>query len=341
MPEEIDFSGILYYNVGNLLIKAVFPMQIFYSLLQYIFLFVLLMIPGYIMGRRGRIDDNGSNTLTNLLTDIAMPFLVFSKLLQIDLSSLRLSAILCCLFLPLAAIVAVYLLSILVFPKKEDRSRYPVNRFCSMIPNCGFIGIPLSAAIFPDKPEITLYMSVVNVLTTYVLLTLCVYVLSEQKSEIEPKKLLFHPILAAIVLGLLGSCLADSIVAFAESFSVMLAQLATPLSMVVLGYRLSKLPIGKLLGNREMYVVIGMKLVVMPVITIALLLLLKIVGYPLDYSIIMAMLISTAVSTAGSAPALAQRYALDAEHAAAATIGTTICSVATIPLMYLLVNALF
>ena len=263
-------------------------MQIFFSLLQTIFLFVLLMIPGYILGRRGRIDDNGSNTLTNLLTDIAMPFLVFSKLLQIDLSSLRLSAILCCLLLPMAAIAAVLLLSVLVFPKKEDRSRYPVNRFCSMMPNCGFIGIPLAAAIFPDRPEVTLYVSVVNVLSTYVLLTLGTYVLSENKGDIQPKKLLFHPVLAAIVLGLIGSLLPDAVAGFAENYAVLLAQLATPLSMLVLGYRLSRLSIGNLLRNREMYMVIAMKLVVMPLISIGLLLILKLVRFPLDDSLIMA-----------------------------------------------------
>ena len=42
-----------------------------------------------------------------------------------------------------------------------------------------------------------------------------------------------------------------------------------------------------------------------------------------------------------SGTALAQRFHLDAEHGAALTIGTSVFSVATIPLLYLLVNALF
>ena len=316
-------------------------MQIFYSLLQYIFLFVMLMIPGYIMGKRSRIDDQGTNTMTNLLTDIAMPFLVFSKLLQMDVSDLRLSAILCCLLLPSAVIIGVFLLTVLVFPAKEDRSRYPVNRFCSMMPNCGFIGIPLAAAIFPDRPEITLYISVVNVISTYILLTLGTFVLSENKGDIQPKKLLFHPVLAAIVLGLLGSLLSEAAVGFIGNYAVLLAQLATPVSMLVLGYRLSRLPFGNMLRNKEMYMVILMKLAVMPLLCIGILFVLKVCRFPLDNSLIMAMLIATAVSTAGSAPALSQRFSLNAEHAAACTIGTTVCSVASIPLMYLLVNAIF
>ena len=316
-------------------------MQIFYSLLQYIFLFVLLMVPGFIMGRRGRIFDEGSGVLTNMLTDLAMPFLVFSKLLKMDVSTLRVSSVLCCFLLPLASIVGILLLSSLIFPKKADRSRYPINRFCSMMPNCGFIGIPLAAAIFPDTPEVVLYVSVVNVLCTYLLLSLGTYVLSEDKGEIQPKKLIFHPVLAAIVMGLLCSRLPGGMVDFIEDYAVMLAQLATPVSMLVLGYRLSRLPLAGILKNTEMVMTIGMKLVGMPLLTIALLFVLQICRFPLNDNLIMAMLISTAVSTAGSAPALAQRYSLDAEHAAACTIGTTVCSVATIPVMYLLVHAIF
>ena len=108
-------------------------MQIFYSLLQYISLFVLLMIPGYIMGRGKRINDSGSDILTNILTDIAMPFLVFSKLLNMDLSVLDIPSVICCFLFPIVSIVGIFLLSVIVFPKIEDGSRYPVNRFCSMM----------------------------------------------------------------------------------------------------------------------------------------------------------------------------------------------------------------
>ncbi len=313
-------------------------MQIFYSLLQYIFLFVLLMIPGFIMGKRERITDGGSGTLTNLLTDIAMPLLVFNKLLAFDLGSLRLSAVLCCLLLPLGVILATFGISLLVFPKREDRSRFPANRFCSIMPNCGFMGIPLSAAIFPHQPEVTLYVSVVNILCTYSLLTLGTFVMSGERRELKPLKLIFHPVLIAVVLGILCTMLPAPVLSFAKDYSGYLANLATPLSMLVLGYRLSKLPLLAPLGNKEFYLVIAMKLGVMPLLSIGGMAVLRLLHVPMDDSLVMALFLSTAVSTAGSAPALAQRYALNAEHTAALTIGTTVASVASVPVMYLLLQ---
>lgn len=316
-------------------------MQIFYSLLQYIFLFVLLMLPGYIMGRRGRINDSGSHVLTNILTDIAMPFLVFSKLLNMDLAMLDIPSMVCCFLFPVVSIVGIYLLSIPVFPKTGDSSRYPVNRFSSMMPNCGFIGIPLAAAVFPHNPEVVLYVSIFNLLSTYLLLSLGTYVLSEDKHEIKPRRLLFHPILFSIVLGLLCSLLPDKIVDFIENYAVMPAQLCTPVSMLVLGYRLSMLPLSGFFKHADLGMTICMKLIGMPVLTMGLLYILKCCGLQLDNNLIMAILIATAVPVAGSAPALAQRYSRDAEHAAACTIGSAICSILTIPIIYLLVLKIF
>jgi predicted permease len=75
-------------------------------------------------------------------------------------------------------------------------------------------------------------------------------------------------------------------------------------------------------------------------VTIALLFFLRMAAGPMDHSFMMAMLLATGVSTAGSAPALAQRYGLDAEHTAALTIGTTVISVLTVPVMSLLLESI-
>jgi len=316
-------------------------MPIFHSLLQNITMFVLLMIPGFLMGKRGRITDHGTETMTNLLTDIAMPLIVFNKLLRIDLGSISITSVFCCLLVPAVSVVTVLLLSAAVFPKREDRRRrYPVERFCSMMPNCGFIGIPLAAAIFPDRPIVTLYVSVVNILCTYILLTLGTYVMSEDRREIQLKKLLFHPVIAAVLLGLACSKLPSPIVDFTESYSTFLANLATPVSMLVLGYRLAKLPLVGVFKNARLYMVLGMKLIVMPLVSMGVMLLLRLT-VPMDEALVMALFLSTAVSTASSAPALAQRFSLNAEYAAALTIGTTVASIAVMPGMYLLLNLLF
>lgn len=335
------YIGLFQRSEKRVTFAGVKQMHIFYSLLQYIFLFVLLMVPGYLMGRKGTIHDSGVHVLTNILTDIAMLFLVFSKLLKMDLDILEIPSVICCFLFPILSIVGTYLISLLVFPKTGKKDRYTVNRFCSIMPNCGFIGLPLAAAVFPDNPEVVLYISIFNLLSTYLLLSLGTYVLSEDRGEIKLQRLLCHPILFSIVLGLICSRLPDGIVEFIEDYAVMPAQLCTPVSMLILGYRLSKLSVRGVIGRADLAMSIGMKLIVMPFLTIAVMYVLKLCGVPLDHGLVMAMLIATAVPVAGSAPALAQRYARDAEHSAACTIGSALCSIITIPVIYLLVLVLF
>jgi len=258
------YIGLFPETEKRVTFAGVKQMHIFYSLLQYIFLFVLLMVPGYLMGRKGTIHDSGVHVLTNILTDIAMPFLVFSKLLKMDLDILEIPSVICCFLFPILSIVGTYLISLLVFPKTGQKDRYTVNRFCSIMPNCGFIGLPLAAAVFPDNPEVVLYISIFNLLSTYLLLSLGTYVLSEDRGEIKLQRLLCHPILFSIVLGLICSRLPDDIVDFIEDYAVMPAQLCTPVSMLILGYRLSKMSVRGVIGRADLAMSIGMKLIVMP-----------------------------------------------------------------------------
>jgi len=318
-------------------------MPAFGALLKYIFLFTTLMIPGYIMGRNKRLQDESMTSLANILTDIAMPFLVFCKLLVIDVKSLRLSYILCCILIPIAIELGMYAVSVCFFRKKKDRSRYPVNRFCTFLPNVGFIGIPLSCAIFPDIPEIALYVSIANIVSSYMLLTMGIYTLTENKSDISVKKLFTSPILFAIILGFAGSMLPENaITVFMAEYSGHLANLATPLSMLVLGYNMARLSLVHIIKNTGVYAVAFLRLIISPMLTICLLVIVqRVLCIPIDHDLAIAMFIAMGVSSAGTAPAMAKRHGLDAEHAAMVTIGTTIISILTIPIVYLLAEFIF
>lgn len=318
-------------------------MPAFGALLKYIFLFTVLMIPGYSMGKRKRMEEGAMTSIANILTDIAMPFLVFFKLLDIDIRNLRISYIACCILLPIVIELSLVGISSLVFRKKEDRSQYPIDRFCTFLPNVGFIGIPLACSIFPDAPEVALYVSLVNIVSSYMLLTMGIFTLTEDKKDISVKKLLTSPVLLAIVLGLLGSMLPENpVTRFASDYSGYLANLATPLSMLVLGYNMANLSFIRLLKDKGVYLVSLLRLIVSPLLTIVVLVIVqKILRVPMEYGLVMAMFIAMGVSNAGTAPAMAKKYNMDGEHAAAVTIGTTILSVVTIPALYLLAEFVF
>jgi len=319
-------------------------MQFFFTLLKYVLLFTALMVPGVIMGKTKRIDDEAKLSLTNILTDIAMPFLVFAKLLVTDVSGLKVPYIIASVMAPFFTAWLIFAVSCLVFRKKPGDIRYQADRFCAIFPNCGFIGLPLASAIYPNNPEVVLYVSLFNITSTYLLLSLGIYTLSESTADIKPKKLLTNSVLIAVIFGLGGAVLSSKVgydkISVVGDYANTLAQLATPLSMLVLGYNLSRLSIKQMVTDLGVYSVAILRLIASPFIMIGLLLILRLF-IPVDNTFAMALLLCTAVSTAGSSPAIAGRYGKDSEHAAVVTIGNTLLSVATIPVICSIGNIIF
>ena len=54
----------------------------FADFLFYLLLFTALLAPGYILGKLGRLEEHAMKSMSNLLTDVALPFLVLSNLLK-------------------------------------------------------------------------------------------------------------------------------------------------------------------------------------------------------------------------------------------------------------------
>jgi predicted permease len=306
-----------------------------------VLLFAALLVPGYILGKARAITDVAVVSFSNILMYVAMPFLVFSKLLEIDLSSIGLLEILISALLPIALELILLAVCRFVFKGREPKKR--AAAFCSIFPNCGFLGIPLAAALWPDKPEIVLYISVFNVVSTFLLLTLGVYVLSGNKKEISLKKTLISPIFFAIVLGVVASLLnINEHWSAVGTYASTLAQLTTPLAMISLGYELSKLNVLKMWVNAGVYLTSFIKLILSPLVTVGFLALVKCVfRLEIGISISSAMLVATAVSTAASAPSMAKKYDADSEYTATLTLANTLLCIVTLPLLYTLLEVIF
>ena len=313
----------------------------FPTLIANVVLFALLIIPGFVLGKARLIERGALVSMTNILMYVAMPFLVFGKLVATDLRQISYVDILLCTVIPAVMILGGLLVAVLVFRKKGDDTRHRVGRFCAVMPNCGFLGIPLAEVLFPTRPEVAIYMSLFNVVSTFLLLTVGVYVLSGDKKDISFRRAVLSPIMASIVLGVIVSLSGISAqVPQIATYSGILAALTTPLSMLVLGVELSGLRFRRLVCTPALYVTAALKLVLMPVATVLLLFVLKLCGLPLSAPVMAALFLATAVSTAASAPAMSKKYGQDGELAAILTLGTTVLCTLTLPLLYLLADLL-
>jgi len=313
-------------------------------LLGNVLLFVALVVPGAILGKRAREGIGGAERLiTDILTDIAMPFLVLEKFTEIDVSSIGMSEMLCCILFSIGIVMLLYLISRLLFRKKgKEDKKCAVSRFCSVFPNCGFLGIPLAVAVFPNEPKVAVLVSLFNVFSTFMLLTFGIYVLSGDCKSISVGRAFLKPITVAVVIGfvLSFSGLSERLPVI-HTYSGYLAGLTTPLAMTVLGFELSKLGFKNMFATPSLYGVAALKLIVSPMIALAVLLLLRFLGVDISLELAAAMLISTGVSTAATAPAMSERYGADGRYAAILTLGTTVFCVLSLPLVSLVFELFF
>jgi len=312
-------------------------MLAFPTLLSSILLFILLIIPGFILGKAKAVEKNALNSLTNILMYIAMPFLVFAKLLTTDLCAISIWDILFCVLVPAVIILIVYAAAVVIFRKKDSDTRFRPDRFCAVFSNCGFLGIPLSEVLFPNDPKISVYVSLFNVTSTFLLLTFGVYILSGDKKNISFRHAVISPIAISIIVGVIFSL--TNIISYVpqvKTYADLLSGMTTPLSMIVLGVELSELRFTDMIKTLDLYSVSALKLILSPLAAIIIMLLLKLCGASLSQEVMAAIFLASAVSTAASASAMSKKYGADGEHAAILTLGTTLLCALTLPGMYML-----
>ena len=96
----------------------------------------------------------------------------------------------------------------------------------------------------------------------------------------------------------------------------------------------------KLFTSGKMYYACSVRLVLFPVLSVALMLLLQLLpALAITDNMILGVFISFAMPTAGLASAFSDQYHGDTENAVILTLGTTIVSAAAIPLLYWLVQS--
>lgn len=305
-------------------------------MLKNVIVFVLLAVPGFLLVKTKVLGQAESGGLSKLLTYVGLPFMVFSSTLNITFTKeLATSSVILALIGVIFTLATVGITALLT--RGEEGKSRGVMRFAMSMANNGFLGIPLAKAVFGDSPE-TAYLIVLNIITNLMLFTVGIYLISCDKKTIAPKKIILNPVLIAFVLGIIVNLtgfadLLPEVKTYAGHFS----GIVTALSMTVLGMKLAGIRFSTLFTKWKMYYAAAMRLVLFPVVGTGLLIALS-TFLPVSSAMIMGFFVAFAMPTAGLATTFADSYDGDTENAVIYTLGSTILSVATIPLLYGLLN---
>lgn len=309
-------------------------MSAFWIMLRNVLVFVALAIPGFLLVKTKKLNASGSAALSALLTYVGMPFLVLSGTLKISFTGEFIKKLLIAIVLCAAFIFLLFFLSMLLCKGEPERKKRGMMQFCTIFSNTGFLGIPLASAVFgADSTELT-YAIIFNIITNVFMFTLGVYLISGDKKTIQVKKVLLSPVLLGFIAGIILNLIkigdyVPEVVTFSNHFS----NVVTPLSMTVIGIKLGGISFKAIFTNLKTYYVSALKLIVMPVLVLAIALLLN-YTVKIGSDMVMGVLIAFATPTAGLASTFSDQHDGDTEGAVSYTLGSTIFSVLTISLLY-------
>ena len=290
---------------------------------QVLILFFLIFA-GYLVARTGVIQLEAKKAFSDLLLYLVVPLMVIhSYMTEFDPSvfsnlmlSFGLSAVL--LLLGLA-------ITMLLTAKMQGRHR-AILRFACIFSNAAYMGFPLIEALFGQ--EGLLYASAFVTVFNILLWTIGYRMVSDQAQDRNIiKTICTTPVLIAVVLGLaiyLGRVPVPELV---KQPLALIANMNTPLSMIITGMMIAGSDMKKLLKNPNLGILIVIRMLVIPVVCFGIFALLGIHGMAAEVVVLLEACPSAAITSV-----FAVQYHHDEELAAGAVVFTTLLSIVTLPL---------
>lgn len=328
-------------------------------------IFFIMMIPGIILKKCNMISDGFGKGLSNLVLYIAQPALIFLAYVRDFDGKILLNS----LYVFVFSIISHVLFSVVAIQtfKKAPDCAGRMLKFATIFSNAAFLGIPLINAVLEEAyPGSTLYASIYNITFNLFLWSLGVKICTEgrdgnengicdyQDAKLEISKdigiktknggsilkALIHPVTIAAGLGLIFFILPINsyVPKIVIDSLTMLKNLVAPLSMVVIGIRLADIDLRGIHKDKYMYIFLGLRHFVLPLIMVAIIKLIGLTGLDIHPAVSMVVIIMAATPAASSATMFAEKYSCDASYVSKLVTISTILSIGTMPLIIYLFN---
>ena len=224
-------------------------------------LFLLLAL-GFLASKLGWLSRETRGGISNILLYIVTPCVIVQSF-QYPSSAEKWRAM-----GVEAAILAAFMLlglaaGLLAF-RKEGGARRATATFGTAMGNVGFMGVPVIGALVGN--EGMLYVSVAMAVFNAICWTVGVRVFD--KKAFQPKVLATSPVLYSVAIGLLLFLFQWRLPALIDGVTEMVAAVATPLSMMVVGAILAESPAGAILKDRTAVLSAASRLILIPLLAL-------------------------------------------------------------------------
>ena len=300
-------------------------MEMAFILIRQILQMFLLAGVGFLLFKTGKISQEGSKALGNILIYVALPAVIVNSFL-VERTPEHLAGI---LYSGIGAAVLILMsitVSRLVF--RNDA----IAAFAGAFSNPGFFGVPLIIASVGQGAVfyVACFIAFLNIGQW----TYGVTLLNGQPilQGLQPKKLIKAPFILAILVGLLLFFTQLPLPDVVRGFISSAAGLNTPLAMFTVGIYLAQTDLGRMVKRKSLYLVSFVRLLLVPFIGI---LILALVPASLG-DMKSALLLALACPVGSNVAVYAQLHGKDYPYAVETVIVSTVLAIVTMPvIMYL------
>ena len=304
-------------------------MELFLIALEEIFILFIIIVAGYVCRRLGILSGDSRKQLTSLVIDLVLPCVVLQSFLSEDSASFSSLIPSASLQLFLIYAVSIALSYILIRKRSVDSG---IERLIVIFSNSGFVGIPLLSAVYGELGKFAAIMAII--IFSLFFWTYGVYNVARQHDLRSSVKKMITPPLVAVIIALPLSLLSIRLPGFIMEPVAMIADMNSPLAMIVTGITVAEVDLSELFSRRVYYTVFC-KNIVLPLILGALFF---VVGLRDELSI--SLLVTAACPTAALVPMLALQYDHDGGLPSGAFAMSTALSMLTLPAYIYLLSAM-
>lgn len=292
---------------------------------QILKLFMMIGL-GYLLRRRGWIDEVFGENLNRFVLNVTMPAMILASVFKQQSTAVHLPSVVAACIILIAGLWGVAALITAILPvKKENKGLY---QFMIMYPNVGFMGFPLMESIFGAKAILS--TAIINMCFNMSLFTVgrrVMNCMAGRRQKPELRQLLSPGVIAslvAVVCYLLKLRVPQVIADTCE----MTGSMTTPLAMILIGMTLAKLPFREVWNDYRVYLFALLIQLVIPVMLVPVLRMCI-----ADELVRGITLIIIAMPVANSAVLFACEFHQDAAFAAKIIFISTLMSIISIPLL--------
>jgi predicted permease len=237
----------------------------------------------------------------------------------------------------------VFIFAVKLFYRGAEKETAKVYRFGTVFANAGYMGIPLISMVLGD--EAAIYASVYIVAFNFFCWSYGALIYSEDKSFISPKKMFVNAATIPTAIGIIVFVtnvypyIPAPIAELTYETLTMLKNTVAPMSMMIIGMRLADLNLKGAFRDKYLYLGLSLRLIVFPLGAFVLLAICKLLGFydPTGFTVI---LVCASTPVASATCMFAEKFGSDSTSASKFVSVSTVLSLATMPLMALLLDVI-